>query len=298
MMLTLRQIEIVRAIMVAGSIAGAAKLLNVSQPGISRTMKHIEASIGIKLFVKRSGRYTPSEEAQGVFRQINDVHRKVDDLQIMLTKLNRGHDVELSIGSVPSLAQVMVPRAVVAMQKLYPELHFNIELLKIEEAIDYLMLERGEVIFMSYRLDHPSIVFEPLSRGKLVFIAPPSHAEAGRDSISVREIARYPLIGIDPNDPYGRIMADLFRQHGLQMNIPIKARFGTTVAALVERQAGVAVLDSFSIAGMRNDRLRVIPIKEDTHFQTYVATRRDTALSGFAERFIETTRGIMDRHLD
>jgi DNA-binding transcriptional LysR family regulator len=38
-MLTLRQIEVIRAVMVAGTINGAAKLLNVSAPGISRLMK-------------------------------------------------------------------------------------------------------------------------------------------------------------------------------------------------------------------------------------------------------------------
>jgi hypothetical protein len=37
-MLTLRQIEVVRAIMIAGTVNGAAQLLNVSAPGISRTM--------------------------------------------------------------------------------------------------------------------------------------------------------------------------------------------------------------------------------------------------------------------
>jgi len=45
-MLTLRQIEIIRAIMVTGTVAGASRLLNVSSPGISRAMKHAEASIG------------------------------------------------------------------------------------------------------------------------------------------------------------------------------------------------------------------------------------------------------------
>ena len=60
-MLTLRQIEIIRAIMVTGStVAGAARLLNVSSPGISRVMKHAEASIGIKLFNRRGGRYSPT----------------------------------------------------------------------------------------------------------------------------------------------------------------------------------------------------------------------------------------------
>lgn len=293
-MLTLRQIEVVRAIMVSGSIAGAARLLNVSQPGISRLMKHLEGNLGFRLFVRRSGRYVPAEEARTVFEQLNDVHRKIDDLQLAIERLSKGGGVELQFGSVPSIANVMVPRAVVAMQKSYPDLRLNIDILKIEEAVDYLMLGRGEVVFMSYLLDHPSLVFSPLAAGKLVFISSPEHESASLSSISVDQIASYPLIGIDPNDPYGRIMASLFDRRGVDYRIPIRARFGTTVMSLVERNAGVAVIDTFSVAEMSGRRLKVIPIEEETSFQTYYATRRDTTLSSFAAALIDVMRATMN----
>ena len=292
-MLTLRQVEVVRAIMVSGSIAGAARHLNVSQPGISRLMKHLETSLGIRLFVRRGGRYVPAEEARAVFEQINDVHRKIDDLQLAIDRLARGKDVGLQFGSVPSIANVMVPRAVVAMQKRYPDLRLNIDIIKIEEAVDYLMLARGEVALMSYRLDHPSLVFEPLATGKLVFITAPDHEAARMPSISVAQIARYPLIGIDPNDPYGRIMVSLFERHGFEYNIPIRARFGTTVMSLVERNAGVAVIDTFSVADIGSGRLAVIPIEEETSFQTYFATRRDSSNSSFAGSLIQELKKSM-----
>ncbi|HJZ42419.1 MAG TPA: shikimate dehydrogenase [Hyphomicrobiaceae bacterium] len=70
-MLTLRQIEVIRAIMITGSVGGAARLLNVSSPGISRVMKHAEALLGLKLFSKKGGRYTPTREASDIFTQIN-----------------------------------------------------------------------------------------------------------------------------------------------------------------------------------------------------------------------------------
>lgn len=291
--LTLRQIEIVRAIMVSGSVAGAARLLNVSQPGISRLMKHLEDSLGFKLFIRRSGRYVPAEEARTIFEQINDVHRKIDNLQFAIDRLSRGADVELQFGSVPSIANVMVPRAVVALQAQYPDLRLNIDILKIEEAIDYLMLGRGEVVFMSYPLEHPSLVFSPLAAGKLVFIASPEHESAQMASISVKQIARYPLIGIDPNDPYGRIMAALFERHGIDYRIPIRARFGTTVMSLVERNAGVAVIDTFSVAELSGRSLKVIPIDEETSFQTYYATRRDSTISNFAAFLITAMKKEM-----
>lgn len=68
--LTLRQIEVIRAVMIAGTIAGAARLMNVAQPGVSRTMKHIESALGIKLFVKKAGRYVPTDEARDIFAQL------------------------------------------------------------------------------------------------------------------------------------------------------------------------------------------------------------------------------------
>ena len=285
-MLTLRQVEVVRAIMVSGSVAGAARHLNVSQPGISRLMKHMETSLGIRLFIRRGGRYVPAEEARAVFEQINDVHRKIDDLQLAIDRLARGKDVGLQFGSVPSIANVMVPRAVVAMQRRYPDLRLNIDIIKIEEAVDYLMLARGEVALMSYRLDHPSLVFEPLATGKLVFITAPDHEAARMPSISVAQIARYPLIGIDPNDPFGGIMAGIFAREGLDYEIAIRARFGTTVCALVKQNLGVAVLDIFTVADMRSDEIAVIPIAEETAFQTFVGMRKDAALSSYAENFV------------
>jgi len=292
-MLTLRQVEVVRAIMVSGSIAGAARHLNVSQPGISRLMKHLETTIGIKLFVKRGGRYVPADEARAIFEQIHDVHRKIDDLQFAIDRLSRGADVQLRFGSVPSIANVMVPRAVVAMQKRHSDLRMNIDIIKIEEAVDYLMLGRGEVALMSYRIDHPSLEFKPLATGKLVFITAPGHEAAQLPSISVAQIARYPLIGIDPNDPYGRIMASLFERNGLQYRIPIQARFGTTVMSLVERNAGVAVIDTFSVAEISDRRLAIIPIEEETSFQTYFAARRDHTFSSFADSLITELRRTM-----
>ena len=52
-MLTLRQIEVIRAIMISGTVNGAAELLHVSSPGVSRVMKHAEKVLGMRLFQRR-----------------------------------------------------------------------------------------------------------------------------------------------------------------------------------------------------------------------------------------------------
>ena len=54
--MNLRQIEVFRAVMLAGSVTDAARSLHVSQPGISRMLSHIELQLGLRLFERRKGR--------------------------------------------------------------------------------------------------------------------------------------------------------------------------------------------------------------------------------------------------
>ena len=61
-MLTLRQIEVIRAVMVTGTVNGAAQMLNVSAPGVSRIMK--TSDNGFEVFA-------PLYQQWNSFRSIN-----------------------------------------------------------------------------------------------------------------------------------------------------------------------------------------------------------------------------------
>jgi len=292
-MMTLRQVEVIRAVMITGTIGGAAKLLNVSAPGISRLVKYTERSLGIRFFQRQNGRYFPTSEAENIFEQINGVYKKVDDLSETISKIGRGGLSELRIGSVPSISQIMVPRAIERIRRRYPDLHIDINILKIEEAIDYLLLGKGDCVAMSYRLDHPALDFMPLASGELFCIVPQGHELAGREQVSAAEIIRYPLIGIDPSDPYGRIMAEIFARNQLSYDITIRARFGTTVCALVKAGLGIAVIDQFTVAHGGYPGVELLRIVEPTWFDTFIAVKRGAPLSLHIEHFIECLRSEM-----
>jgi DNA-binding transcriptional LysR family regulator len=274
---------------VTGTIGGAARLLNVSAPGISRLVKYTEKSLGIRFFQRQNGRYFPTPEAQNIFEQINGVYKKVDDLTEIISKIGHGALSELRIGSVPSISQVMVPRAIERVRRRYPELRIDINILKIEEAIDYLLLGRGDCVAMSYRLDHSGLDFLPLASGELFCIVPQGHELAGRKQISAAEIVRYPLIGIDPTDPYGRIMAEIFARKKLSYDITIRARFGTTVKAGL----GIAVIDQFTVAHGGFPGVELLRIAEPTNFDTYIAVKRGAPLSLYIEHYIRCLRSEM-----
>ena len=55
----LRHIEIFQAIRQTGSISGAAQLLHVSQPAVTKVLQHAELQLGFPLFLRVRGKLQP-----------------------------------------------------------------------------------------------------------------------------------------------------------------------------------------------------------------------------------------------
>ena len=89
-------------------------------------------------------------------------------------------------------------------------------------------------------------------------------------------------------------MAGLFANHALHYEVTIRARFGSTVCALVSHGLGIAIVDEFTLAADQWPRLRVLDISEPTAFQTYIAHRKDVSLSSHGARFVAALRSQME----
>lgn len=281
--LTLRQVEVVRAVMMAGTIQGAAKLLNVSAPGISRLVKHMEESLGLRLFERKAGLFIPAAEAESIFEMAHQVHRQMDNLNAAVAALRKGEDVRLSFASAPSIAQFIAARAVRGVRERFPDLFIDLNILKIEETLDYLLLDRGEFVMMSFAVENPALENVLLARGRLVAIVPDGHPLAAKSAISAQDLAREELIGVDPNDPYGAILAKPFHEAGLTPRYAMRGRFAQTVVSLVRHGLGVAVIDEFSVAEVYMPGVTRRPLVEKAEISAWVVSKKGRHLSSFAE---------------
>lgn len=288
--MTLRQMEVVRAVMIAGSIQGAANLLNVSAPGISRLIKHTEDSLGFRLFERRAGIFVPAPEAHAIFAILNQVYRQVEHLNTAVSSVQKGQDFALSFASAPSIAQFIAARAIRSIRSRFPDLMIDLNILKIEETLNYLLLEQGEVVFMSSPVVNSAVESTPLVEGRIVAILPEGHELAAQETVSVHDLIRYPFIGVDPDDPYGELLARPFRDAGLEPRHTMRGRFAQTTVSLVRHGLGVAVIDEFSVAEVYLPGLIRRPLREQAAITAYVVQKRGRQLSSFAEYTIDRFR--------
>ena len=110
--LSLRQIEVFRAVMLSGSINGASQMLHVAQPSLSRVVKRTEDVLGFKLFERTRGRLVPTNEAGVLLNLVGRVYRQLDELDEAVARLTKGEGGLFRLGCTGSPGRCLVPRAV------------------------------------------------------------------------------------------------------------------------------------------------------------------------------------------
>jgi DNA-binding transcriptional LysR family regulator len=79
--MNVRQLEIFRAVVAFGGVANAATNLGISQPAISRMIKHTEEKLGFQLFKRMGRRLYPTDEAQWLYEEIDPLFASISSVQ-------------------------------------------------------------------------------------------------------------------------------------------------------------------------------------------------------------------------
>src|SRR6267378_6848768 len=242
-MLNFRQIEVFRAIMLTKTMSAAARMLNASQPGLSRMIKHLEGRLGFMLFDRVHGRLVPTAEANALFREIEHIHHSIENLEHIVARLGAGENLVFRLGASPSLGRGFAPELLRALVEVHPRLIIQFDVLSVEQMIDYLIVGLGEYALTVYAVDHPNLVSVRIGTTPLVAVLPAGHRLATAGPLAIGELAAERMISFAPNTPHGRAIAELTDKAGVTLGVSTRVRFGETACAFVARGLGVTIVD-------------------------------------------------------
>ncbi|ETF03925.1 LysR family transcriptional regulator [Advenella kashmirensis W13003] len=128
----LRQMEIFRAVMITGTISGAARMLFISQPAVSKLLSHTETNLRLKLFHRSKGKLIPTPEAHNLFNEVNQVYEAALKVDAFAENLSANPSGKVHICCSPSLGLDVVPSALQLFSEKYPDtkIHFHTTLIQ------------------------------------------------------------------------------------------------------------------------------------------------------------------------
>lgn len=291
MRLNLRQIEVFRAIMITGSISGAARLLGVSQPAISRLLAYTEQGLKLQLFERVRGRVQPTPEARRLFAEVDQVHRGVMRINDLADELRERGTGSVRIVASPSVGHMMVPAAISELRRRFPDLRVEFETLTLLELVSRIAGSRADLGVSVLPVDEPSVSSEVVAEGRLMVVMPADHPLAALRSVRPKDMTPYPLIGFGPQTPYGHIVERALAPSLEHIRVSTVVRFTPVACAMVRSGAGIAVVDEFVLRGRPFHDIVARPLSPRSRINAYLLTPRFEPLSHTARSFADILRG-------
>ena len=168
----LRHIEVFHAIMQVGTISGAAQVLHISQPAVTKVLQHCELQLGMPLFERVRGKLYPKPEAHRLFVETEKLNRDLIGIRRLAASL-KGHAVEtIRLVSTPTIAISVLPFAMTAWRRDFPHTRCQLATHHTSEIVNTLRLGEADLALSLQDPRHPGIVAEPIAQGLLTVMAP------------------------------------------------------------------------------------------------------------------------------
>lgn len=288
--MNLRQIEVFRATMLTGSTADAARLLHVSQPGISRMIGHIELQLGVSLFERGKGRLKPTPEAHALYAEVEQVYRGVQRIDARAQALKSGGGLAVRVLATPSLLLEVIPEAVSSLSADYPDSRFYVESQLVREMVRLLSIGEADVGFSSLAVDHAPLVTEAIGSWSLSCVFQKGHRFEQDSSVPIAEIVKERLIAFSPDTPQGRLVAASYPHAIDPGRLRIEVRSGQVACALAAAGAGVAVVDSLTARAWPHERLSFRPVRKAPSSKVYMVRNPNFPSSALEQALVERIR--------
>jgi len=241
-----RQLEAFRAIMRNGTISAAASQLFTSQPSLSRTLMELEESVGFKLFRRHRRGMDPTEEARQFHEALGRTYFGLEELEriaISIRDLSMGH---LRIGSLAAMAFQLIPDIITSTRQEIGDFGLTYLVRDIGPLVEQMHMGQLDLVLGVQPVFTSDLTLLGRWSFDNVCLLPGTHPLcASREVIDLTRLGDTPLIMFE--DQYlTSIAPNLQSLEQLKSRAKISVSSSFAGAILVERGAGIAVIDPFT----------------------------------------------------
>jgi DNA-binding transcriptional LysR family regulator len=225
-----------------GSMAAAARLLNITPAAVAQQIRTLEREIGATLIARVGRTVSVTEEGSRILQRSRDVLRNVADLRSVANE--SGVSGELRLGACPTALAGMLPDVLARMVETFPRINVFI---KPGYSVDlYNDVEKGDLdaaVVLQAPFPLPKTCeWQLLREEPLIVLAP--RALAGRDPHEL--LATEPLIRYDRNQWGGRQADDYLRANGIVPRERFELNALNAIAVMVDRGLGVSLVPDWA----------------------------------------------------
>ncbi|MBQ6621475.1 MAG: LysR family transcriptional regulator [Mogibacterium sp.] len=266
-----------------GNFTRAGEKIGYSQSAVSQAVRGLERELGVVLLERRKDGIVLTRDGEEFYPYILRIRMSEDALEKKRQEMHGLENRTVRIGAFTSVTRNRLLPLMRAFKERYPSVTF--ELLQGDYETIVAWIEEGTVDF-GFADGNAVSGYESLLLYKeemqAVFRA--GHPYAGKERVTLEEIAREPFILIDEGEFSEPLLA--FRSKGIEPEIAYRVTDDYTILEMVRQGFGAAMLYPQLFAGGIADDLTVLPIKDAPVRPVTIIWRNWETLPLASRRFI------------
>jgi LysR family hydrogen peroxide-inducible transcriptional activator len=273
----------------------AAAASFVSQPTLSTQIRKLEEELGVALVERAPRKVMLTPAGRDVAAR---ARRIVADVEQMREAARRSRDPEagrVTLGIFPTLGPYLLPHVVPRIRARFPQL----ELLLVEEKSDVLLsrLHEGrlDAVLLALPVADEQLHVEFLFEEPFVLAVPEAHALAGRDSLSLGELADERLLLLADGHCMREQALDVCHLSGASEKAEFQATSLETLRQMVAANVGVTLLPTLAVKPpvARSDSIHLVGFRDPPPSRRIaMAWRRSSAMGDFLARLADVFREL------
>ena len=265
----LAHIEVCNAVLLTGSVTGAARLLHLSQPAVTKMLQSAENQLGFKLFVRDKNRLAPTQEALDLHPDIQEIASRIDQLREFSRALAQDRATVLRVDCPPSIAAALIPACIEKFAALYPKVSCQVETHLHKDIVQRLLRRQSDVGLSLATLPNPAVIEEPIATGAAVCVVPHALRAGMPVPLTAKALTRYPVIRVPSGSPaHGGLLDAITSAPGVQQGA-LTVSTNYLAMRMAERGLGVAAIDSFTAALVDRAKAAIVPLAPASAVRIY-----------------------------
>lgn len=245
--LDLRQLEAFSAVISSGSVTAAAKVLQRSQPAVSRLIQDLENAIGYPLFVRNGPRIHPTEQALRLHEYVETALISLQQIRRRANEIWKEEKSPLMIAATPSMSSGLLPAALAAIQ-----LNDSVQILSdsAEQTAHAIITGQAEIGISSLPLEHQGVQVHWIGQSRCVLALREDDPLAQQPQVKLTDLSARKLI--TPYNPYRlrRRYEQVLRKADVQPADVIETNSSVNILACIRAGLGVAILEPVTAYGL------------------------------------------------
>lgn len=288
--ISLRHIEVFRAIMQAGSVTGAARLLFTSQPTVSRELARLETLSGLRLFDREGGRLLPTAQALMLLEEVERAYVGLERINSVAQSIRRFEHGQLSITCLPLFSQTLLPRVFKHFQQQHAGIGLNISAQESPLLEESLSAQRHDLGLTENQHVPRGTQGELLFCADMVCVLPDGHPLLARPLLQMEDFRGVDFINLAGLDIYRQTLDERFRQGAVDRRVVIETTNAASVCAMVREQLGVAIINPLTAMAEAGRGLAIRPLQWSIPYRVMLIRPDYRPSSSFVEGFCQSLR--------